>query len=80
LTVLGPETDSRDVPSATIDNVALQAGPSHEEYFLALAMTSLLAILKDSTLSAQYAPALDAVMTITRSLRRRCAPYWPQAR
>lgn len=81
MAVLGPDTQTVDTPSnAAENNPALLAGPAHEDYWLALTMTSLLAILKEPSLSPQYGSALEAIMTINRSLRRRCAPYWPQVR
>ena len=70
--------DSKTESVVTDSNHPLNVGPSHEDYYLTLVFTHLFAILKESSLGGQYSGAIDAVLTIVRSLRIRCVTFLPQ--
>ena len=56
----------------------LAVGPSHEDYYLTLVLTALVAVLVEPSLGPHHAGALDAVLTVFRSLRTKCVPFLPQ--
>lgn len=49
-----------------------------EDYFSTVAITALMGILRDNSLSTQHNMVIQAVMFIVKSLGLKCVPYLPQ--
>ncbi|KAI8891642.1 armadillo-type protein, partial [Globomyces pollinis-pini] len=56
----------------------LSAGPSSEEYYPAVAIRSLMKILKDQSLNIHHSAVITAVMYIFKTLGLKCVPFLHQ--
>ena len=52
--------------------------PSNEEYYPKVAITNLMKILKDPSLSIHHTKVIQAVMYIFQTLGLRCVAFLPQ--
>jgi len=60
------------------DDSGQPMGPSHDDYFPTVAISALLAILQDATLSTHHSMVVQALTHIFRSLGLSCVPFLPQ--
>lgn len=78
------EQTSKYIPSdqnaPPIDVSLLMQGmsPSHEEYYPTVAISNLMKILKDPSLSAHHNKVIQAIMYIFQTLGLRCVSFLPQ--
>eukprot|EP00742_Colponemidia_sp_Colp-10_P007030 GILJ01007544.1.p1 GENE.GILJ01007544.1~~GILJ01007544.1.p1 ORF type:complete len:2402 (-),score=355.14 GILJ01007544.1:281-6541(-) len=84
--VAGPE-DGGETPMTRDDALTTPASandvlpgmvPSSEDYYPTVAITALMRILRDPSLSAHHNMVIQAVMFIFKSLGLKCVPFLPQ--
>ncbi|KYQ91695.1 protein kinase [Tieghemostelium lacteum] len=59
-------------------NEILNISPSSEDYYPTVAITALMKILRDPSLSSHHTSVIQAVMFIFKSLGLKCIPFLPQ--
>ena len=72
-----------ELPTSPTDNatedVDLSNSPSqNEDFFNAVAMNALVAILKDASLAAHHTASIQAIMYIFKTLGLKCVPFLPK--
>ncbi|CAI5758005.1 unnamed protein product [Candida verbasci] len=78
------EQNSKSIPAEQnappVDVALLMNGmsPSNEEYFPTVAITNLMKILKDSSLSIHHTKVIQAIMYIFQTLGLKCVSFLPQ--
>lgn len=78
------EQNSKNIPveqnAPPVDVALLMQGmsPSNEEYYPKVAITNLMKILKDPSLSIHHTKVIQAVMYIFQTLGLRCVAFLPQ--
>ena len=65
-------------PSADSITSVLAAGPSSEDYYPAVAIATLMKILRDPSLNVHHSAVITAVMYIFKTLGLKGVPYLPQ--
>eukprot|EP01132_Coremiostelium_polycephalum_P005602 gene5602-6970_t len=72
----------REDPKTTDDkssvNEIVTISPSSEDYYPTVAITALMKILRDPSLSSHHTSVIQAVMFIFKSLGLKCIPFLPQ--
>ncbi|KAI5965219.1 TOR1 [Candida pseudojiufengensis] len=78
------EQNSKSIPAEQnappVDVALLMQGmsPSNEEYYPTVAITNLMKILKDPSLSLHHTKVIQAIMYIFQTLGLRCVTFLPQ--
>ncbi|KAI5952420.1 TOR1 [Candida jiufengensis] len=78
------EQNSKNIPAEQnappVDVALLMQGmsPSNEEYYPTVAITNLMKILKDPSLSLHHTKVIQAIMYIFQTLGLRCVTFLPQ--
>lgn len=74
------KTVSTEQNAPPLDIALLMQGmsPSNEEYYPTVAISNLMKILKDQSLSSHHNKVIQAIMYIFRTLGLRCVPFLPQ--
>ena len=78
------EQNSKNIPveqnAPPVDVALLMQGmsPSNDEYYPTVAITNLLKILKDTSLSTHHTKVIQAIMYIFQTLGLRCVSFLPQ--
>ncbi|EGG15157.1 protein kinase [Cavenderia fasciculata] len=69
-------SSSSGAGTSVIDSINIS--PSSEDYYPTVAITALMKILRDPSLSAHHSSVIQAVMFIFKSLGFKCIPFLPQ--
>ncbi|KAJ3318282.1 phosphatidylinositol kinase- protein kinase tor1, partial [Blyttiomyces sp. JEL0837] len=64
--------------NSELQNVPLGLGPSSDEYYPTVAITALMRILRDPSLSVHHTAVIQAVMYIFKTLGLKCVPFLPR--
>ncbi|KAI9225912.1 MAG: phosphatidylinositol kinase Tor2 [Piptocephalis tieghemiana] len=72
---LSAEAEAALLPATP--HLSLSMGSSSEDYYPAVAVTALMRILQDPSLSAYHTPVIQAYMYIFKTLGMRCVPFLP---
>ncbi|EFA77745.1 protein kinase [Heterostelium album PN500] len=71
-----PKIDDKSTSGSINDLVSIS--PSSEDYYPTVAITALMKILRDPSLSIYHTNVIQAVMFIFKSLGLKCIPFLPQ--
>ncbi|KAF2071336.1 hypothetical protein CYY_007349 [Polysphondylium violaceum] len=68
------KNDDKNNTNESLVNIS----PSSEDYYPTVAITALMKILRDPSLSSHHTSVIQAVMYIFKSLNLKCIPFLPQ--
>jgi FKBP12-rapamycin complex-associated protein len=76
----GPEDHLPEQKAMTQDvsHLVTGMGPSAEEYYPTVVISTLMSILKDQSLSTHHTAVIQAIMYIFKTLGLKCVPYLSQ--
>ncbi|GAM22047.1 hypothetical protein SAMD00019534_052220 [Acytostelium subglobosum LB1] len=72
-----PKLDDKS-SSNGVSAIELVTSPASEDYYPTVAITALMKILRDPSLSSHHTSVIQAVMFIFKSLGLKCIPFLPQ--
>lgn len=70
--------DENIVDTVNPDLNTLSISPSNEDYYPTVAISALMRILRDTSLSTHHTAVIQAVMYIFKTLGLKCVPFLPQ--
>eukprot|EP00002_Diphylleia_rotans_P004010 TRINITY_DN1288_c0_g1_i6.p1 TRINITY_DN1288_c0_g1~~TRINITY_DN1288_c0_g1_i6.p1 ORF type:complete len:2340 (-),score=509.17 TRINITY_DN1288_c0_g1_i6:204-7223(-) len=73
-----PQTRKAGEDSTSSTDILQGLTPSSEDYYPAVAISSLMKILRDSSLSVHHQMVIQTIMLICKSLSMKCVTYLPQ--
>jgi FKBP12-rapamycin complex-associated protein len=77
-TALITDTKNRNTARVTTTEAESLPGPSSEEYYPSVAITQLMKILNDQSLSSHHMMVIQAVLFVFRTLGLKCVSLLPQ--
>lgn len=72
-------TEENEFGTSSSEMLVNMSAHTLEEYYLAMAIATLMKIIKDPTLSQHHIVVVQAITFTFKSLGIKCVPYIPQA-
>ncbi len=73
-----PDELSYNVPANQVNDLAVGMSPSAEDYYPTVAISALVKILKDSSLSSHHTAVVQAMMYMFKTMGLKCVQFLPQ--